>query len=57
MDDLDFGDIRSADDNSVSAAFLDPDFDRWDGDVARALGRPACDFDRQSPSDEDDGGF
>ena len=57
MDDLNFGGAGSADDNSVSTAFLDPDFDRWDGDVACALGRPACDFDRRSPSDEDDGGL
>jgi hypothetical protein len=57
MDDLDFGGTNSDDENSVSAAFLDPDFDQWDGDIARALGRPACDFDQQSNPDEDGGGF
>ena len=57
MDDLDFGGTNSDDENSVSAAFLDPDFDQWDGDIARALGRPACDFDQRSHSDEDGGGF
>ncbi|ACB80685.1 hypothetical protein Mpop_2526 [Methylorubrum populi BJ001] len=54
MDDLDFGGLTGADDDPVTAAFLDPDFDRWDGDVARALGRRAADFDGRGPSDADD---
>ena len=54
MDDLDFGGLTGADDAPVTAAFLDPDFDRWDGDVARALGRRAADFDGRGPSDADD---
>lgn len=54
MDDLDFGGRNGPDDDSVSA-FLDPDFDRWDGDIACALGRRLDDFDRRSLSDLDDG--
>lgn len=53
MDDLDFGGLSDADD--TLSAFLDPDFDRWDGDIARALGRPADEFDRGSPDDAEDG--